>query len=362
MLFSRRGPTAYGRMVSNVTEPLSARVQAAVLPVLDHPDVTLWRPATLGDVDSITVTQKAMDAADHPDWTTPREDIEDVLSGSHLDLGSDSIVALDPEGTVIAWGVSDLGPGQATSVPVYLTGGVHPAWRGRGVGRQLLGWQVARGRQHLAASSSTLPGWLRTDADERNPGAIALIRRHGLEIARYFTSMERDLSGSARPLAEERPLPDGVRLVPYAPELREASRLARNDAFRDHWGSQPSEPEWWSMFVDSPLFRNDLSWVAVADSQPDQVLALALCNVNPEDWPLQGFSSGYIALVGVVRERRGQGLAPAVLSAALRSIAGAGLDRAVLDVDTESPTGALGLYEGLGFVATTRAVQLVLEL
>jgi len=32
----------------------------------------------------------------------------------------------------------------------------------------------------------------------------------------------------------------------------------------------------------------------------------------------------------------------------------AGLDRAVLDVDTESPTGALGLYTALGFSPTTR--------
>ena len=41
------------------------------------------------------------------------------------------------------------------------------------------------------------------------------------------------------------------------------------------------------------------------------------------------------------------------------AIAAAGLERAVLDVDTASPTGANTLYEGLDFHATERSVALV---
>ena len=36
----------------------------------------------------------------------------------------------------------------------------------------------------------------------------------------------------------------------------------------------------------------------------------------------------------------------------------AGLERAVLDVDSESPTGAVGLYERLGFTTAKQSVVL----
>ena len=68
------------------------------------------------------------------------------------------------------------------------------------------------------------------------------------------------------------PLAD-ITLVPYAADWKEATRLARNDAFRDHWGSLETPAERWSYFVDGPHLRPDLSWLAV---EGDRVVALAL--------------------------------------------------------------------------------------
>jgi ribosomal protein S18 acetylase RimI-like enzyme len=78
--------------------------------------------------------------------------------------------------------------------------------------------------------------------------------------------------------------------------------------------------------------------------------------VNEEDWPGQGFSSSYIDLVGVPRAFRGRGIAPALLAASMRRMADGGLERAVLDVDSDSPTGALGLYKKVGFEESNRSV------
>ncbi|MFT4215351.1 MAG: hypothetical protein QM622_11325 [Microbacterium sp.] len=64
-------------------------------------------------------------------------------------------------------------------------------------------------------------------------------------------------------------------------------------------------------------------------------------------------------LIGVVRDQRRRGLAPPVISATLQAIAAAGLEKAVLDVDTASPTGANTLYEGLGFAAAERSIAFV---
>ena len=53
--------------------------------------------------------------------------------------------------------------------------------------------------------------------------------------------------------------------------------------------------------------------------------------------------------VGTRREYRGRGLAGTLLSHALHEYRGAGFDEASLDVDSENPTGALGIYERAGF-------------
>ncbi|PSL36714.1 mycothiol synthase [Labedella gwakjiensis] len=345
--------------MSNAT-PLSERVPVpAALPVPSHRDVREWRAATTDDIDAILATQRLMDAVDHPSWTTPRSEIAEDFESTHIDPTTDSLIALSADGTVLAWGITSLGPGQETRVQSYVLGGVHPEWRGRGIGRELMAWQVARSRQQLASSGKALPGWTVSYQEESNTTAVALAGRLGMRLERYFTSMERRIS---EPIPDIE-LPDGVSVVPFSEDLAEMTLLARNDAFRDHWGSQPTLAERWRQFTEGEEFRADLSWVAVED-QPDgarRVIALALSTVNEDDWGVQGFSSGYVALIGVVRDRRGRRLAPACISVLLRSYASAGLERAILDVDTESPTGAHSLYTGMGFVATTRSVALVIE-
>ena len=340
--------------------PLSERVAApAELPLPVHPEVAEWRPIELADVDAIMRMQRAVDQADHPHWTTPREDVVDDLEASHLDRERDTLLALDADGAVLAWGIVSLGPGQDTRVQSYLFGAVHPEHRRRGIGGALLEWERARSLQQLASSPKTLPGWSLVYAEEQNAGLIALAERSGLRIARYFTEMERR---TADPIPEPA-VPDDVRLVPYSAELDESTRLARNDAFRDHWGSQPTVPERWAQFVGGEHFRPELSWLAVADDEQGRprVVALALTTVNEDDWEARGYPNGYVALIAVVRSRRGQGLAPAVMAAQLRSFREAGLEAAVLDVDTENPSGALGLYERMGYVAGHRELALLAE-
>src|SRR5690606_7429247 len=133
--------------------------------------------------------------------------------------------------------------------------------------------------------------------------------------------------------------PDGIRIGRCTPDLFEAARRARNDASRDHGGRQPRVAEAGAKFTGSPQSRPELSWVALEGSGADaRVVAFALTSLNEHDWEAQGFSSGYIELIGVVRDWRGRRLAPALISRLLTSFGEAGLERAVLDVDTASPT------------------------
>lgn len=335
--------------------PVRERLTAPALPPLTHPDVARWRAATLADAPAITLAQQEMDAVDHPSWATPLDDVQDELEASHLDLGLDSVVALDGDGAVVAWGLVDLSPGRRTRVQVYLTGGVVPRLRRRGVGRRLLAWQLAHAEQLLATCPEPLPAWAQITLEEVSTGALALAESLGMHVERYFTSMVRDLAAPVVPV----PPPHGVRIVAYTPDRAEDARLARNDSFRDHWGSQPTEPERWGQFVEGALFRADLSRIAIDPS--GRILGFALCVSNPADFPLQGYSSGYVGVLGAVREARGRGIAPALLHGVFEATAAAGLERVELDVDTASPTGALGLYERSGFTATSRSLTVVRE-
>ncbi len=323
-----------------------------------HPDVSTWRAATPDDVDVILEMVLAADRVDHPTWVTPRDEIEEIFEASSYDPERDTLLGLDADGRAAAFGVVFVHPSRDFHVNAYLMGRVHPAVRGRGIGREVLRWEHERARQALAEIPTVLPATILVYAEEIDVALRHLAERRGFAEDRWFTTMVRDLSApipeidvSAGDAAS-----DDIALVPYSSDWKEATRLARNDAFRDHWGSLETPAERWAYFVDGPHLRPDLSWLGV---EGDRVVALALGTVNEDDWEGQGYSSVYVDLIGVTRDRRGRRLAPAVITALLRSARAAGLDKAVLDVDTESPTGANSLYGRLGFEPTERMVALV---
>ena len=335
--------------------PLRDRVVApASLPMPEPIGDIRWRAATTADVDSILEAMRAVDAVDHPHFVTTREEVEDDLNHSYVDLERDSLLAVDPDGRILAYGLVVLSPGQETLVRSIFIGGVRPAARGRGIGRHLLAWQVSRGLQQFATSDKPLPGWMIVWTDERATATVRLAERFDFRISRYFLELRRDLAEPILP----RPL-DGFDIVPFTAERSEALRLARNDAFRDHWGSQPTTREDWDEMVSRAVFRPDLSFLAIAPE--GEIAGFVLSEVNEEDFEPQGFSSAYIDLVGVPRAFRRRGVAPALLTSTLEAIAAAGLEKAVLDVDAESPTGALGLYTGVGFSEGNRSLQLTRE-
>ncbi|RIS92722.1 GNAT family N-acetyltransferase, partial [Mycobacteroides abscessus] len=91
----------------------------------------------------------------------------------------------------------------------------------------------------------------------------------------------------------------------------------------------------------------------------DIVVAYLLSDVNEEEWEANGYSFGFVDLLGVRRDWRGRKLAQALLTHAMRAYRNEGLQRAVLDVDADSPTGAVALYAGLGFSVVNRSISLI---
>ncbi|MGN8049327.1 GNAT family N-acetyltransferase [Curtobacterium sp. 22159] len=305
-----------------------------------------FRSGTLEDIEAVHAVAVAAAAVDDPHARPSTSDFERTLSTEGLDVARDTIVGVDAEGHVQAYGIVIDVPSRVTAARAVLDGAVHPALRGRGIGRRVLAWQVGRARQRLATLDLDLPATIEVGAP-RGSGALALAAHSGFEPVRNWVDMEVVLDGRTDVVAPA--LPDGHVVRATSVDDIEALRVAKNDAFRDHWGSQPMVASDWRGFLTAPTSRPDLGRVVLdADGE---IVAFAIVEVDPDAFAARGRSYGYVHWVGVVRAARGRGLAPIVLDAALRAIRAAGLSAAVLHVDAENPSGAGRIYERLGFVA-----------
>lgn len=358
--------------------PIAVRAAAPEeLPVLDAGGLR-WRPATVEDAPAITELLRVVGEADREPYRESLEEVRDDLTAPWKHLETDSVLGFEDDGRLVASGFADTRPGDLRAVRAFVFGTVHPDRRGEGIGTQLQAWLVARGRQLLAASGKELPARVVTYAEDDAPASkLALHEAGGFVIRRWFADLKRPL-GDAHPIPEVA-LQGSLRLVRWSAELDEAARLAHNDAFRDHWGSEPIAAEQWSRGRSE--FAPTWSWLVVDDDPAAEALAdlddetrasleagaplvvgYQMASRYEGDFALRGYSFGYTDLLGVRRAWRGRRIALALLSAGMRSFADDGMEAAVLDVDTASPTGADGLYASLGYAKVSGSHMASIEL
>ncbi|HEX5147677.1 MAG TPA: GNAT family N-acetyltransferase, partial [Candidatus Limnocylindrales bacterium] len=188
-----------------------------------------------------------------------------------------------------------------------------------------------------------LPDVLTVHAGELATGRAVLQERSGYRLVRWFSDMFRTLSA---PL-DLAPLPDGYRFVAWTRERDPAFHAADLDAFRDHWGSAPWSAEAWRHeYADDEGFRPDLTVGVERDGEVVGYVMVAAYGGIEDD---EGRRVAWLARLGVRREHRGRGVGVAAITRALALARDAGFATAGLDVDTENVSGALRLYERLGF-------------
>jgi mycothiol synthase len=343
-------------------------------PRLPSPDLGLtWRAISLDDIDVWRRLTDAIEAHDEPNEAPPDRDdlIDELTSGSHQDPTRDSIIGIDADGTARAFGHLTALPG-TTLRRAFLWGGVHPDWRGRGIGREVLRWQTERAHEAIAEQAVTDPTMVGTPwriaahCAEHLAGYTALYSSAGYTLVRWFYTMIRPLGADATPIPDVA-APAALRIAPWTEDRDEDVRLAHNEAFAEHWGSQPRDTESWKNWtIEHRTFRRDWSRVALDPSRPDalgqpSVAGYVISHANEHEWEALGYSEGHIALIGVRPAWRGRKLAPALLAEVMRLYAAAGIDTAGLDVDAGNATGALSLYEGMGFHVKETSVTWTIE-
>jgi mycothiol synthase len=227
-------------------------------------------------------------------------------------------------------------------------GFVEPAARRRGIGTALF----SDGLRRLGATAaghdterSKLVGTFTHDQSVAGPKVAAAF---GLEPARWFFDMERTLTGELPPIE---PLPDGLEVRPVSSDDGPAIWRADHDAFRDHWGGFDASEAAYRRWVDSPEFEPSL-FVVAYDGQ--DIAAAVLNVIYPEENETLGIKRGWLESVFTRRAWRRRGLARALILRSFELLRDRGMEVAALGVDADNPSGALGLYESVGFAVTER--------
>jgi len=253
------------------------------------------------------------------DWSRP----------SH-DLGTHTVGVLDGDRVVAYAEIVGTNRGDAA---------VHPDHHGRGVGTWLAHWMQERARE-LGHSEIGMP------VPVGSPGE-KLLRALGYHVR---------WNSWALGMPEDRVLPD--RPVPAGCTIRvaesDADRRAAHDVIEDaflEWSVREKQPydDWIAQVVGRPRFE---PWnLRIAVDAGGEVVGGLYIVIDAD--------TGYVAKVAVRQDRRGQGLARALLTDAFRVAREHGATRS--ELSTDSRTGALDLYLGIGMEIIDHWVNLGIE-
>jgi GNAT superfamily N-acetyltransferase len=226
---------------------------------------------------------------------------------------------------------------------------MEPEWRGVGIERALLLYYERHLREIAASQEFGGPCAFHTFVSDRYTAYVQALESHGYEAVRYEYEMRRpDLED-----IHDLPMPEGLEVRQVQPEHLRAIWEAEVEAFRDHWGFAEPEEADYGRWLNEPNFQPHL-WQVAWDVRSDQVAGM-ICNfISEEENLAYGRQLGYTEWISVRRPWRRRGLARALLARSLRMHKELGMSEAALSVDSQNTSGALQLYESMGFRLVVR--------
>ncbi len=307
-------------------------------------DVTA-RPFDLdGDAAALAAFMGSVNIADgHNQVLTPDEVRIEWRRTPGFEPSRDGLILEDADGFVAHVNVdAQLRDGKVVH---WIEGWVRQDRRRQGIARALLAWAERHSALRIQNGESPepdLPQLLGFGALETVPAAMAFAASTGYPPFRYGFQMRRSLADPIPDIA----LPHGIELRGVREEDHRKIWDADVEAFRDHFEPRDrDESDFEATFafpdLDTSMWR--VAW------DGDAVVGSVMNAIFPEENAATGVKLGWLEHVSVRAAWRGRGVAKALIVSSLHVHRERGMEFAALGVDAENPTGALALYEGLGF-------------
>jgi ribosomal protein S18 acetylase RimI-like enzyme len=182
---------------------------------------------------------------------------------------------------------------------------------------------------------------LRIICNNKDAGMLKVLQMAGFEPIRYFHNLRASVTSNL----EKPVLSAGVTIrnidISSVFDLRNWYE-AHRDSFANHFGFVPREFEPWLKLIQSD------------ESIPKDGVYFLEVNGNPggfielSDLDAQN-SRGWVSVIGVHTEQQGKGYGQLLLRHALFHFSRRGYNFADLGVDTQNESGALRVYEKIGF-------------
>jgi mycothiol synthase len=297
------------------------------------------------DYPSIAVTLSASVQADGIRESVSVESVANTYQHlTNCDPARDMIIA-EVDGAMVAYGRAWWYE-QADGTFVYShIGHVRDEWRRKGIGRAILHYLQSAMRtyavQHPRERQHNYMTYVENDA----PGRTQLLVQDGYQVFRYGYSMIRDLTA---PLPEA-PMPPGLAVRAVQPEHYRLIWDADTEAFRDHYGFAPPAETDYERWLSDPIVFTPELWCVAWDVDRDEIAGMVRSFIDHGENESLNRKRGYTEFISTRRPWRKRGLARSLLVQSMALLRALGMTEAALGVDAENPTGALQLYEGVGF-------------
>ncbi len=306
------------------------------------PGLTFRRFRGPSDYPNILAVIHGTKHADGVERSDTLEDIERFYTHlTNCDPYKDMVFA-EVDGKVIGFSRVWWGEELNGDLVYSLFGFVLPEWRRKRIGTAMFRHSEARMREIATGHQASGNKILQRPFVHSGPGLDTLLKNEGYEVSRWMFEMTRPLDEPIKDV----PLAGGFEVRPVTREHMRAIWEADGEAFRDHWGYVPRTEQDWERWSSEPIHNPALWKVAF---HGDQIAGMVLNFVDEAENKEYQRKRGYTEDISVQREFRKRGLARYLLTESVRMFKDMGMDHTALGVDAQNPTGALHVYESVGY-------------